>query len=222
MPGDGKFNYPVNKKRTKQNTEQMVLGEKNLDHFWGILTLIGRNWRGGILNKNTAQSQTIQEPQTKEWGHNEENDKVKTTSKKGKVKTKGSPQRPTQPEAQPENIEVNPQLEVQRKVKIPYHLARVFNTLFFQPGQNNTPGDVPWVEFLKAMVEMGFAAQNWYGSVWQFTPVSREGGENTGAEKSIQFHEPHPGVKISFNVARRMGRRLMRSFGWWGGMFEEE
>ncbi|KAF5875510.1 uncharacterized protein Bfra_003964 [Botrytis fragariae] len=34
ISGDGKFKYPVNKKRTKQNTEQMILAEKNLDCFW--------------------------------------------------------------------------------------------------------------------------------------------------------------------------------------------
>lgn len=72
------------------------------------------------------------------------------------------------------------------------------------------------------MVKIGFAAQKLYGSVRKFSPVSKEGEENTGADKSIQFHEPHPGVKISFNVARRMGRRLMRSFGWSSRMFEEE
>ncbi|TGO44513.1 hypothetical protein BCON_0505g00060 [Botryotinia convoluta] len=245
MLGDGKFKYPVNKKRTKQNTEQMILAEKNLDFFWDKFDA---NWkkltrknidacfgghpprkRGEIQRtsvwvepsqiKATTQSQKASS--TQEWAHDEENNKVKTKSKKAKSKTRGSSQPLTQPEAQPENLEPQPHVE-QSKVKIPHHLMRVFNTLFFQPGQNNTPGDVPWVEFLKAMVEMGFAAQKLYGSVWQFTPVSKEAAVKTGAEKSIQFHELHPGVKINFVVARRMGRRLMRSFGWWGGMFEEE
>ncbi|QSZ29954.1 hypothetical protein DSL72_004472 [Monilinia vaccinii-corymbosi] len=248
MPHDGKFKYPINKKRTKQNTEQLIMAEKNLDHFWakfdaswkrltrkGIDACFGdypprkrgeiqrtAAWVEPLPIKTTTQPQAKQEPQAKEWTHNDENDKVKTKSKKEKVKTKGTPQPTTQAEAQPENFEVSPQLEAQRKVEVPHHLIRVFNTLFFTPGQNSTPGDVPWIEFLKAMAEMGFAAQKLYGSVWQFTPVSKEIGEKTGAEKSIQFHQPHPGVKIDFTVARRMGRRLMRSFGWWHGMFEEE
>ncbi|KAF7920988.1 hypothetical protein BELL_0534g00060 [Botrytis elliptica] len=245
MPGDGKFKYPVNKKRTKQSTEQMILAEKNLDFFWGKFDA---NWkkltrknidacfgghpprkRGKIQRTSSwveplpieATTKSQQASSTQEWAHDEEKNKVKTKSKKAKSKTRGSTQPLTQPEAQSENPE--PQFNVeQSKVKIPRHLMRVFNTLFFQPGQNNTPGDVPWVEFLKAMVEMGFAAQKLYGSVWQFTPVSKEAAAKTGAEKSIQFHEPHPGVKINFVVARRMGRRLMRRFGWWGGMFEEE
>ncbi|KAF7952687.1 hypothetical protein EAE96_005918 [Botrytis aclada] len=245
MPGDGKFRYPVNKKRTKQNTEQMISAERNLDFFWekfdanwkkltrkNIDACFGGHpprkrgeiqrtsaWAEPLQIKSTTQSQ--KDTSTQEWAHDEENNKVKTKSKKAKSKTRGSTQPLTQPEAQPEDPEPQPDVE-QSKVKIPHHLMRVFNTLFFQPGQNNTPGDVPWVEFLKAMVEMGFAAQKLYGSVWQFTPVSKEVVVKTGAEKSIQFHEPHPGVKINFVVARRMGRRLMRSFGWWGGMFEEE
>lgn len=259
MPRDGKFKYPINKKRTKQNTEQMILAEKNLDYFW---SKFDANWkkltrkninacfgshpprkRGEIQRtpawveplqiKPTKQSQANQGESTKEWVHDEELNKIKTKPKKDKVKTKGTSQVPPQPEIQPEIININanlqtpPQNEVEQpKVKIPHHLIRVFNTLFFQPGQNSTPGDIPWVEFLKAMVEMGFAAQKLYGSVWQFTEVSRDGDEagvgvGVGGRKSIQFHEPHPGVKIDFTVARRMGRRLMRSFGWWGGMFEE-
>ncbi|TGO08047.1 hypothetical protein BTUL_0229g00150 [Botrytis tulipae] len=249
MPGDGKFKYPVNKKRTKQSTEQMILAEKNLDFFW---EKFDANWkkltrknidrcfgghpprkRGEIQRTSSwveslpikATTKTQQASSTQEWAHDEEKNKFKTKSKKAKPKTRGSTQPLTQPEVQPEAQPENPepQSNVEHsKVKIPHHLMRVFNTLFFQPGQNNTPGDVPWVEFLKAMVEMGFAAQKLYGSVWQFTPVSKETAVKIGAEKSIQFHEPHPGVKINFVVARRMGRRLMRSFGWWGGMFEEE
>jgi hypothetical protein len=38
-------------------------------------------------------------------------------------------------------------------------------------------------------------------------------------ERSIQFHEPHPAGKIPFRVARRIGRRLERAYGWVGGMF---
>ncbi|KAF7870198.1 uncharacterized protein EAF02_009388 [Botrytis sinoallii] len=232
MPGDGKFKYPVNKKCTKQSTEQMILAEKNLDFFWekfdanwkkltrkNIDACFGGNpprkreeiqrtssWVEPLPIKATTKSQ--QASSTHEWAHDDEKNRPLT-------------QLETQPEAQPGNPE--PQFNVeQSKVKIPHHIIRVFNTLFFQPDQNNTPGDVPWVEFLKAMVEMGFAVHNLYGSVWQFTPVSKEAAVKTRAEKSIQFHEPPPGVKINFVVARRMGRRLMRRFGWWGGMFEEE
>lgn len=38
-------------------------------------------------------------------------------------------------------------------------------------------------------------------------------------DRSIQFHEPHPSGKIPFRDARRHGRRLNRAYGWCGGMF---
>lgn len=34
MPGDDKFNYPTDKKRTKVNHEAMIKAEQNLDEFW--------------------------------------------------------------------------------------------------------------------------------------------------------------------------------------------
>jgi hypothetical protein len=58
-----------------------------------------------------------------------------------------------------------------------------------------------------------FTVEKLYGSVWQFTP------RNLDVERSIQFHEPHPIAKIPFLVARRIGRRLNRAYGWHGQMF---
>lgn len=62
----------------------------------------------------------------------------------------------------------------------------------------------------------GFAPQKPYGCIWQFTPTKLD------VERSIQFHEPHPNVKIRFAVARRMGRRLTRAYGWNSSMFDLE
>src|SRR6202167_4940600 len=42
MPKDGKFDYPIDKKRTKQTTEAMINAEKNLDFFW---IKFDANWR---------------------------------------------------------------------------------------------------------------------------------------------------------------------------------
>jgi hypothetical protein len=42
MPKDGKFDYPIDKKRTKQTTEAMINAEKNLDLFW---IKFDANWR---------------------------------------------------------------------------------------------------------------------------------------------------------------------------------
>ncbi|KAF7881481.1 hypothetical protein EAF00_011850 [Botryotinia globosa] len=132
MPGDGKFKYPVNKKRTKQSTEQMILAEKNLDFFWEKFDAnwkkltrknidgcfgghpprkrgeiqITSSWVKSLPIKATTKIQ--QASSTQEWAHYEEKTKFKTKSKKAKYKTRGSTQPLTQPEVQPEAQPENP------------------------------------------------------------------------------------------------------------------
>lgn len=236
MPGDRKFHYPTDKKRTKQNTEAMIAAEKNLDLFW---SKFDANWKR--LTKKTINAcmgdhpprykgQTIQrtapwvEPikeniaeadstgkEVREW-KDVEDDKIVVTPKT-KIKTRGvgkidDSDEPAALQAQPDK---QPIFKVSSKTSL-----KVFNTLFFVPGQTATPGEIPWTDFLHAMASTGFAIQKLFGSIWQFTPT------NLDVERSIQFHEPHPAVKIRFPVARRMGRRLTRAYGWHGGMFELE
>lgn len=57
---------------------------------------------------------------------------------------------------------------------------KVFRTLFHNPWVMSTPGEVPWADFLHAMVSTGFVAKKLYGSVWQFRPT------RLNVEKSIQ------------------------------------
>lgn len=92
---------------------------------------------------------------------------------------------------------------------------KTFSVLFHNPGQADQPGELPWVDFLHAMVAVGFTPLKLYGSIWQFTP------SNLDVERSIQFHEPHgpSGSKISYRIARRHGRRLNRAYGWTGEIF---
>ena len=90
---------------------------------------------------------------------------------------------------------------------------KVFRTLFFHSAVTSTPGEVSWNDFLHAMTSVGFSAEKLYGSVWHFQPSKLD------VERSIQFHEPHPVSKIPFTVARRIGRRLSRAYGWFGAMF---
>lgn len=100
-----------------------------------------------------------------------------------------------------------PRVQVDRRT---YH---VFRTLFFNPGATSTPAEIPWIDFVRAMVAVGFSAELLYGSVWLFCPLMND------QEQSIQFHEPHPRRKLHFTTARRFGRRLNRAFGWTGDTF---
>jgi len=59
------------------------------------------------------------------------------------------------------------------------------------------------------MNSVGFVHQKLCSSAVQFTPLSE-----LGLERGISFHEPHPESKISFFMARAMGRRLNHVYGW--------
>jgi hypothetical protein len=94
---------------------------------------------------------------------------------------------------------------------------KAFKTIFFTPSISATPGEVPWTDFLHAMASVGFAPEKLYGSVWHFSPAS------SGLKRSINFHEPHKDGKatgkIPYCVARGIGRRLNRAYGWEGSSF---
>ena len=94
---------------------------------------------------------------------------------------------------------------------------KVFKTIFFTPSISATPGDIKWTDFLHAMTSTGFTPEKLYGSVWHFSPIRVE------LKRSINFHEPHKdgkaADKIPYCIARRIGRRLNRAYGWEGSSF---
>lgn len=135
----------------------------------------------------------------------------KPTAEKVKPKTRGetttaeaniTPALP--PHQQSDNQPTNP---------LSSRAHKVMKTLFHIPSPSALPGEIAWTDFLFAMTACGFAPEKLYGSVWQFTPLRMD------VERSIQFHEPHPKGKIPYRIARRMGRRLARAYGWVGEMF---
>lgn len=191
---------------------------------------VGRRLRGRCLGLNLSRrrNRKWRTRQSRNLGADREifEDKVPATSKseqktkskqKTKTKTKGvgqltetakpAPESPRDPPGRPK---AKPTIKLDKLDKA---TQKVFATLFFTPGQTSLPGEIPWVDLLRAMGSAGFASQKLYGSIWQFTPVGRD------VERSIQFHEPHPGVKIRFEVARRMGRWLGRAYSWKEGIF---
>ncbi|KAF2133293.1 hypothetical protein P153DRAFT_282493 [Dothidotthia symphoricarpi CBS 119687] len=99
------------------------------------------------------------------------------------------------------------------KFAVNKRVLKVFRMLFYSPFSTDTPGEVPWAEFLHAMASTGFSIEKLHGSAWKFTP------KDLAVERSIQFHEPHPVSKLPFTWARRYGRRLERAYGWTGETF---
>ncbi|KAK3342123.1 hypothetical protein B0T25DRAFT_359738 [Lasiosphaeria hispida] len=135
-----------------------------------------------------------------------------TTTAKTKTKTRGEPKEPsTQPLVAPEHVDTRAE---PTPIPVDPRALKVFRTLFFNPGVTSSTGEVAWQDFVYAMTSTGlFSAEKLYGSAWQFQRLDTEN------QSRIQFHQPHPRGKIRFTMARTMGRRLTRAFGWVGAMF---
>ncbi|RKL16063.1 hypothetical protein BFJ68_g5314 [Fusarium oxysporum] len=241
-PSGGKFTYPYSKRRTKETVDTMRRAEANRDIVWAKIDQVTQKHVADF--ENTCVYELLSRPQTLRrtaewvepaktdskaesitnrdlWELNkppsklfldepaQESKKFKPEIKsKTKVKTKGDPTEPaTAEEATPPAEATQPKFAVDAKA------LTVFRTLFFDPEGTTTPGLIPWNDFLYAIAATGFKIEKLYGSVWQFTQTKLD------VERDIHFHEPHPMGKIPFKTARRHGRRLMRTYGWHGGMF---
>ncbi|RHZ45742.1 uncharacterized protein CDV56_100498, partial [Aspergillus thermomutatus] len=220
-PEDGRFHYPAERRRNRENVELMRSAERNLDAFWrAVLTRISGN-----LQRTRAWVEPERQPTKVENLEKSLADLqfelVRRTEKTIEPATAPLPKKKVKSQRKPSISDktVEPQLpaenqyDFQPTFKVDKRSLKVFSTLFFQPSQTAQPGEIPWNDFLHAMGTTAFTVEKLYGSVWQFTP------RNLDVERSIQFHEPHPIAKIPFRVARRIGRRLNRAYGWHGQMF---
>lgn len=248
-PSDKKFFYPTEKRRTKETVDALRQAEANLDAFWDkfdkSLYAKAGDLRKTALQKLLSQKRTLQ--RTPEWVAPPPAEK-KTTKPavaeddaiyrplstfyfelaggapaekavpappKTKVKTRGAANASVaEQQQQLTDATANLTLDDQQPTfRVDSRALKVFRNLFYQPAVTSTPGEVSWNDFLHAMTSAGFGAEKLYGSVWHFQPTQLD------VERSIQFHEPHPVGKIPFRMARRIGRRLARAYGWVGGMF---
>lgn len=242
-PTDKKFDYPVGKRRTKENTEIMRQSEANLDAFWSYID--GRMSKEAGDLAGTAVGKLLTEPRilqrTPQWSEPDKSDRrssdsdaqsllmqlsdlysqlesrtSRTLSSASKEDTKSK----VKTRGVPSSTRANAVTELEANPTDPQPIfavdnraLKVFRTLSFTPSINAMPGEVAWNDFVHAMMSTGFGAEKLYGSVWHFTPSKLD------VERSIQFHEPHPSGKIPFRIARRHGRRLNRAYGWHGKMF---
>jgi hypothetical protein len=241
-PHDGKFDYPIHKRRNKTNVNIMRAAEDALDTFWKAADA---HWKARIrrtphmLIKDILGDRTLQ--RTPPWVEPTRSrtspqvdyiylpfssayhdiDKSITGNfnklslvSKTKEKTRGVPINNNNftlglVQATAGDIVDPPSTTF----TVDKRAHKVFNTLFHSPNSPNQPGAIPWPDFLHVMVSVGFNAEKLQGSSWHFTP------SNLDVERSIQFHEPHPGNKLPFTWARRYGRRLARAYGWNSNMF---
>jgi hypothetical protein len=248
-PTTGSFRHPSTKRRTKENVEAMQNAERHLDNLWAqVDTLLAqeldkdvhqiyvaltpdlmhiertKDWQEPAL-KPTKRETSLPVRDIKALDEERRQQTERTTSdarslaliEKPKIKTRGTP-RPD--ELIPRNDENN-QDPAQQNVPIAplFTLNRrafkALSKLFHDNDSTNQQGELLWNDFLYAMGKVGFGIEKLYGSVWLFSPTS------PAITRSIQFHEPHPSVKVPPNMARTMGRRLNRAYGWTSSNFAQ-
>ena len=233
-PSGGHFHYPIDKRRTRAHTEAMRKAECHLDTFWrhvdeqvtikdSDLRAFGLSFFGERKLERTPEwvepieidnSVTTEIPYVSfgqmnidEKNIDEKTQRPSAVKETVKTKTRGVARPP--PSAIAARQMPTRQPSTEQTIQVSRRAFKVFSVLFYTPSsQSETPGEVPWSDFLHAMASAGFTIEKLYGSVWQLTPTKLD------VEASIQFHEPHPQGKIPFLVARRHGRRLHRSYGW--------
>jgi hypothetical protein len=236
------FQYPVDKRRTRAHVETMRAAEASLDAFWQAADNHFRRQAGNTphdLITDIIQERTLQ--RTPPWVEPEHSSRTEKPSESPEyiyVPFSTAPHDPTKqitgvfnkltvatnqkikrhgvPGAEcgvQQEAEIFPTEDTQPAFHLDKRAHKVFRNLFHSPLSRDQPGEIPWADFLHAMVSTGFAAQKLQGSAWQFTPRNRD------VEQPIQFHEPHPNSKLPFTWARRFGRRLSRTYGWRGDMF---
>ncbi|KAI4646601.1 hypothetical protein J4E93_004822 [Alternaria ventricosa] len=237
-----KFRYPINKRRSRMNVENLRSAEAALDAFWHATDARFRECTGttphdivsSLIKERELQrtplwvepngtsgpstpveyvyipiSNDLHDPTRQVTGVFDKInlDNTKKAKSHGLAAEHGYENNPDMPAA-PTNIDEQPTFRLDKRAH------KVFKVLFHSPFSRDHPGDIPWHDFLYAMVATGFAAQKLQGSAWQFTP------RNLDVQQPIQFHEPHPTHKLPFTWARRFGRRLARTYGWRGEMFQ--
>jgi hypothetical protein len=72
----------------------------------------------------------------------------------------------------------------------------------FRSGKDN--GQIYWTSWVKALVDLGFGAQNIGGLAARFVNETR----------SIDFRKPHPDLKVGWHKIDAMAKRLTTHFGW--------
>ncbi|KAK6595870.1 hypothetical protein H4I96_10189 [Botrytis cinerea] len=236
-PAGGRFHYPADERRNKQNTESMRKAEYNLDEFWQKMDELYQKNTGETLTQAVKHIYTAVHPleRTPEWVEPIEVPKTKTQDRssrdeaflipqfdsednarfvapkpKFKPKTRGPAMTIATAAAAPTPT---PTLNPQPTFKVKAREIMVFEALFWKPYLKDRPGEIRWTDFVYAMTSIGFAAEIAYASVWRFNPMK------LAVKDNVAFHEPHPSGKISFRKARAMGRHLRGRYGWDGEMF---
>ncbi|KAI9241347.1 MAG: hypothetical protein BYD32DRAFT_406180 [Podila humilis] len=248
-PSDKKFYYPVEKRRTKENTEAMQNAEKNLDEFWGkldrLLLKTVSNSRNGVWTCLLSSDRKLQ--RTPDWIEPPSKLSAKERKKgvevddllqdlkfrsestaernepkqpqKGKVKTRGAAADTPLAKALPQHL-INAYDQSNLDPQRTFKLdKRALRVFSTLFYQPSTSSQPGEIPWNDFLYAM---AATGFAMEKLYGSVWHFTPSGLDVERSIQFHEPHPTSKIPFRIARGFGRRLFRTYGWRGDMFKPE
>ncbi|VDB95105.1 unnamed protein product [Peniophora sp. CBMAI 1063] len=110
------------------------------------------------------------------------------------------------------------------KFVLPRKMAKVFHRLLdgryddaSDKSEEEAPmkGEVQWKDFEKVMRRIGFSIEQTAGSSVRFDPPAK-------LARPITFHRPHPDAVMTNVLARSVGWRLSKRYGWTMSTFEEK
>ncbi|KAF9100522.1 hypothetical protein BGX27_000354 [Mortierella sp. AM989] len=251
-PSDGKFFYPVEKRRTKENTELMQQAERTLDKFWEkldkfILQKIDVS-RQGALTQLLSDNRILH--RTPDWVQPDPTLPPTDRQKENRVEELVKPLSQLY-----FDIEHRTQSTVELREKTPQKTkAKTRGVALTTPSliEPSHPVGAQHSVDIQPTFNVDKRALKVFSTLFYKPSSSDQPGEipwndflhamgATGfameklygsvwhftpskldVQCSIQFHEPHPIAKIPFRTARRIGRRLFRAYGWHGDMFKQE
>lgn len=249
-PSEGRFFYPVDKRRTKENVDAMRRAEAHLDAFWQsvdrhLIKRAGKSEHTGLL-RLLPEDRVLQ--RTPEWVEPARGPKIGSESEGPDALTK--PLALIDLNDLTRRTESTLEREESASAKIKTKTRGSVEPSPATVGSAPKPSDGHHEPDRRFTVDK--RALRVFATIFHTPSKAVQPGEvawtdfvhalaSTGfaAEKlygsvwhftpppdrdvewrSIQFHEPHPGGKIPFRTARRHGRRLNRTYGWHAGMFE--
>ncbi|KAI0854223.1 hypothetical protein F5Y00DRAFT_222564 [Daldinia vernicosa] len=247
-PSDRRFAYPYEKRRTKQNVEELRRAEQHLDQFWVAIDRIVNTKCGSL--KGTAVHRVLSQPRmlqrTPDWI-----DPPPST-------TKAQSREPT---LDPSIADLYKPLSTiyigevagaagnKAEALTPKTKAKTRDassnaatgtaTVVIDEDPKPEPISIPVnARSLKVFRTLFFNPAKmsspgeilWNDFLYAMTSSGLFTAEKLygsvwqfqkleGEQSRIQFHEPHPRGKMPFTIARRYGRRLNRAFGWGGDTF---
>ncbi|PTB65517.1 hypothetical protein BBK36DRAFT_1159666 [Trichoderma citrinoviride] len=241
------FNYPIDKRRTKENVEKLRQAERDLDLFWAEVDRVMRPASSKLQDTAvqklfTQASSSLQ--RTPEWVDQPTPLNVAATAHveqplsplyfdlwngRAEDQTKSSSAHTT-----PARAKIKTRGTADRQTESSHSAEPTHGEEVETPKPcikvDSRAFKVFRTLFFNSDITSTPGEVPWNDFVHALTSVGFAAQKLYGSvwqfspsgldvEASIQFHEPHPRGKIPFMVARRHGRRLARNYGWAGDMF---